>query len=701
MRRTNRIISLAVSLVLVGLLLGLPGCKAPPAGPFKIGVLLPLSGPDSLQSREVLDWAAGGFNRSGGTGGAPVELVYKDTYNQDISALAGELLKDNAISIVIGPQKSRDVHTVAPLFIESRKLLISPMATSSDILRAYGGKDFIWRTCQSDVAQVRSILYELSTRGVTRVSLIYTEDGYGRTFLEWAGFFCTELGIDLLHNVAYGPAAVAGEVLEQAMAGEPEYIVTAVYPEQAVALKRLMDGKATGTKLFFTDAAEAPYVIEQLGAVAEGLESMSPAADPDSGFEAAYQAEFGYYPWDYAAPTYDAFLLAVYTLARQEAQRNFQPEARDVSLRKVVSGTGIELKWDQSGQAAKLILEGELPDVTGASGPLRFDKVSGVDPVESFYSLNRVETVEGVTDFRTIRRFSSSESAGVGLLGEDTSAVSTRASARHLALTETGTVYQPGERNNLRAVIVSTSDGWSNYRHQSDALAVYNRLKENGVSDDDIILFSIDDVPWLSENPLPGDIHHEVKGDNLRQAAEIDYSGDQVTVANLANVLLGKQSAGTPVVLQSDAVSDVLIYIVGHGMPGAISFKYGEQLTADHLSQLVDEMYSRKRYRQTFVLLETCYGESLVLDMDAPGAVCLTGASRIEASFGATYDPDIKQWLADDFTRQALAVMAQPHLSLEELYLETYNGVISSHVRLVNYANFGDLETPVSDFIAP
>jgi len=571
------------------------------------------------------------------------------------------------------------------------------MATASDILRAYGGKGYIWRTCQSDVAQVRSILYELSTRDVTRVSLIYTEDDYGRTFLEWAGFFCTELGIELLHNVAYSPAAAPADVLAQALSGDPQYIVTAVYPEQAVALQRLMDGHATDSRLFFSDAAEAPYLIEQLGAAAEGIETISPAADPDSGFEAAYQAEFGYYPWDYAAPTYDAFLLAVYTLARQEAQ----PETRDASLRKVVSGTGIEVKWNQSGQGVKLLLEGESPRVTGASGPLRFDKESGVDPVESFYSLNRVETVDGVTDFRTIRRFSSSESAGVGLLGEDASAVSTRASARHLALTETGADYQPGERQNLRAVIVSASDGWSNYRHQSDALAVYNRLKENGVSDDDIILFSIDDVPWLSANPLPGDIHHEVKGDNLRQVAEIDYSGDQVTTANLADVLLGKQSADTPVVLQSDASSDVLIYIVGHGSPGVISFRYGEPLSAQNLAQMVDEMYSQKRYRQVLVLLETCYGESLALDMDAPRAVCLTGASRIEASFGATYDSDIKQWLADDFTRHVLAVMAQPNLTLEELYLETYNGVTGSHVRLVNYARFGDLETPVSDFIAP
>lgn len=35
---------------------------------------------------------------------------------------------------------------------------------------------------------------------------------------------------------------------------------------------------------------------------------ISPAADPDSGFEADYFTEFGYYPYDQAASTCDAIL---------------------------------------------------------------------------------------------------------------------------------------------------------------------------------------------------------------------------------------------------------------------------------------------------------------------------------------------------------------------------------------------------------
>jgi ABC-type branched-subunit amino acid transport system substrate-binding protein len=235
-------------------------CTSGPNDTLKIGVLLPLTGPDSLESDELLNWLAAGINDAGGIGGTPIEIIYKDTYQADILALAHELTSDPAIQIVIGPQRSSELHKVAPLFIESKKLLISPMATSGDILRAYGKKDFIWRTCQSDIAQVRSILYELSSRNVDRISLIYSDDSYGQTFLNWTGFFCTELGIDLLNHVGYQETSKLAEVLDEALSGDPQYILTAAFAEEAVELVKLLQSKEeVETRLFFTDAAETPH----------------------------------------------------------------------------------------------------------------------------------------------------------------------------------------------------------------------------------------------------------------------------------------------------------------------------------------------------------------------------------------------------------------------------------------------------------
>jgi ABC-type branched-subunit amino acid transport system substrate-binding protein len=698
----NVLLRVVLVILIAVLLIGqeVSGCGRGETGPLKVGVLLDLTGPNSLDSKEVLNWITDGVNGGGGIGGKEIQLVYHDTYQQDITALATELVNDPAINIVIGPLTSDDLFEIAPLFIEKQKLLISPTATSGNIMRAFAEKDYIWRTCQSDAAQVRSVFNELAARQVKSVSLVYTLDSYGETFYEWVGFFCTELGINLTSVTGFDASSNFTEIVAGATAGGPDYVLAAAYAREAAQIKQALDAQGSNSKLFLTDAAETGYLIENLGASAEGLELISPAADPESGFEAAYNTKFGFYPYDYAASTCDALLLSLYTLARQEAAKRPHDEGIEISLKEVLSGSGTVYRWDQYNEAIKSILAGGNPDIEGASGPLKYDKENGVDPTESFYSLNRVETRDGVTDFRTISRFSSTQSNGIGRLDEYTSAVLTRTSQQNVTL-EKSITYLPGKRSDLWAVIAVTSDGWPNYRHQSDALAVYRILKDNGVTDDHILLLSADDVPWVAENPEKGDIHHELKGENLRNNAEIDYAGTRVTPETLRNVMLGKSSPETPDVLGSNEESNVLVYIVGHGSPGAIDFANGEKLTAAEFTSLAEEMYSLKKYRQMLIMDETCFGESMALGIDNPGLVFFTGASRMESSFGATYDFDIKQWLADDFTARALEYIIEPGMTIEQLYIQTYNHVTGSHVKLVNYQNFGDVTTPVSEFFKP
>jgi len=75
--------------------------------------------------------------------------------------------------------------------------------------------------------------------------------------------------------------------------------------------------------------------------------------------------------------------------------------------------------------------------------------------------------------------------------------------------------------------------------------------------------------------------------------------------------------------------------------------------------------------------------------------------TQAEASFGATYDKDIRQWLADDFTAQSLAIMSAAETPIGVLYRDTYSHVTGSHVVLLNYAMFGDLTTPIGAFTTP
>jgi hypothetical protein len=51
---------------------------------------------------------------------------------------------------------------------------------------------------------------------------------------------------------------------------------------------------------------------------------------------------------------------------------------------------------------------------------------------------------------------------------------------------------------------VCTSRFWFNYRHVSNALSMYQLVKQLGVPDDQIILMLADDMPSNGRNSLPG-----------------------------------------------------------------------------------------------------------------------------------------------------------------------------------------------------
>lgn len=662
--------------------------------PVRIGVLLPMTG--DVELREPLEWAKDNLNRQGGIGGRPIELVYRDTSQGNAVTMAHELLADQSVRIVIGPPTSDDVYLLAPEFIQQQKLLISPLTTSGDIIRAFGKSGYFWRTAQGDVAQVKSILSILKNKKVQRIAVLCENSTYGGTFYDWTGFFATEYGIQVTSIRQFEPGSNTLEAdVQEALAGDPEYILAAGGDVDAATIKRAIDRSKKPVQLFLTDDGGTPALINSLGAAADGIEGTSPTADPSTGFAVAYQEKFGHPPADYAAPAYDALMLAAYATARQET--SFFESPAD-SMRKVVYGNDTPTGWDaqESHEALVTIRAGGSPAISGASGPLDYDTEFGVDPLVTYYSHWIVE--EGT--FRTVEVLGS---AKTGSSGRSTARTLASTSLMELSGTSAAQYQPPLNRTGFMAVIVGPSQGWRNYRHQSDALAVYSLLRENGVADDHIILMLYDDIPTAPQNPLNGDIHNIPKGINLRSGASLDYTGREVSAKTLKNVLTGNRTEETPVVLNSDQTTDVFVYIASHGLPGGIVFSGSQDcFTTEDFTEMTATMEREGRYRQIVYMVDTCFGESIAENATAKGMLYFTGAASSEPSLGAVYDISIRQWLSDEFTASALnAIRADPDITFRDLYTTTYEKVTGSHVRMLNYKNFGNIDTPVREFLRP
>lgn len=266
-----------------------------------------------------------------------------------------------------------------------------------------------------------------------------------------------------------------------------------------------------------------------------------------------------------------------------------------------------------------------------------------------------------------------------------------------------------------KALIVAASAGWENYRHQADALARYQRLKASGLRDADIVMIGADDIAEDPANPAPGVVRNTPGGPNLYQDVLYDY-GLEVGPAQLDQILLGQPSADTPEVLELDSGTNLYVYVVGHGGlfgvgMGAEGPDEGVSATAPlefwEPQMLVETLCTLRAaggVRRIFLEVETCHGGvygapdfwGLEYGCDGgatplTGALALTAASTLENSIGAGWDPELQQWVGDEFSRAMLDGIDLGSSTWADLYREVTLTVSGSHVSLYNAAWFGEL----------
>ncbi len=660
------------------------GCSSTQSGPIRIGVMLPLSGPDAVGYQAPLEWAKENVNAAGGVNGRPIELVYRDTGREPVDAVVHSMVDDDSIAAAIGPANSEDARRVVSTFINAQKVVVTPAATSADLFRAFSAyrPQYFWRPVESDIAQVRTLLTMAAQGGPKSVALVTGDNEYGNTFYNWFGFLATELGLQVTAVVPYhqGAQPCQGEI-DQALASNPAVLVAVPDDaEQAICMAKEWRAHGGGPRLLFPDSAQDPSLVQSLGPEADGIEGTGLAPDPTNGFTQAFEARFHRSPTPYAANTYDSLLLLSYGLERSGG--NAGPELAD-AISSVVAGRGERVGWDQSGIIRTLaaLHTGRHPGVTGAVGPWDFDKSSGIELVSSTYEHWRVEGTQFVpVEYISTAHFPSAQ--------QGVSEFKTTPSPDKSQLAAGGT-YQPGPRTGVWALLVAASDGWDNYRHQADVLAQYRRLRAGGVPADRIVVISASDLAHNPRNSNPGTVRYSVGGPDMSRGVHVDYPLHGMTADRLLDILSGSESPDTPKVIRSGPGDDVYVYLAGHGNQEGLYLGLGDCvpsatysiLTPDALDQAVATMAAEHRYRRLLIVDESCESGALGQNLNAPGALLISAASPIENSVSTNYDSTLQTFLADQFSFQLWREEARSaSISLDDLYRHLYLSVNGSHV---------------------
>lgn len=217
------------------------------------------------------------------------------------------------------------------------------------------------------------------------------------------------------------------------------------------------------------------------------------------------------------------------------------------------------------------------------------------------------------------------------------------------------------------AVLVSTSRFWFNYRHLANVLSLYRTVKRLGIPDSQILLMLPDDMACNPRNAFPGTVYSnsdrkvdlygggpsaDASGEGGSGGIEVDYRGYEVTVENFIRLLTDRWGEEQPrgKRLQSDAGSNVLVYMTGHGGDEFLKFQDAEEISAFDLADAFGQMWEGKRYHELLFMIDTCQANTMYSKFYSPNIIA-TGSSDLgQSSYSHHADNDVGVAVIDRYT---------------------------------------------------
>jgi ABC-type branched-subunit amino acid transport system substrate-binding protein len=155
---------------------------------YKIAVVMPQDRQEEWN--RVAQWALDNIEEAqfGLPNEVRLNLQWFDENSPEINSKLKNIANDDSYVAIIGPYSSQHAHTAADFCAKSGKTLILPVATSAEVQRIYAGTGNIWNLTQSDISQCELMLAQAILSESWNVSLIASDDDYGKSFSDWFAY---------------------------------------------------------------------------------------------------------------------------------------------------------------------------------------------------------------------------------------------------------------------------------------------------------------------------------------------------------------------------------------------------------------------------------------------------------------------------------------------------------------------------------
>lgn len=666
---------------------------------------------DTISFRRTAQWAMEEIGKAQkASPQVKVDYTWYNCDHEDWELSMEDAILDSTVTAIIAPSRSSTARKcydiskrVSMLAGVGKKPLIFPKATSVELHRQCNNSGFTWFLSESDMSQAEMIIALFDKIGFDKMAVVASNDIYGKSFSERSPFIATEREMPVMAVKEINTTADENE-LRQAITevaeecGENDYEAGIILASgnsnhylmaDKIAAERNAKNLPMPT-IVFTDNATMP---DSWSEYKEAL-GMALAPDVNYGFNKAFSTRYPLVANGNSlygeAFYYDAILMAYLATYGSSV---LGVSANDV-ISRLTEESLVKTSWQSDGIAAAMAQmdKGVIPQVNGASGD--WDFLNGVQLNTCYFQWYTHNGEVYVPYYFDTKNHSLRSNPEGGVESWKPLDPIDLASSKNVP-----DAKDYGERNDCWAILIATSRGWDNYRHDADVLAMYHLLKSQGFDDSHILLVVNDELAFNEHNKLRGVVKNTSEGNNLYDNIQIDYRTHDLTPDDLEQLLTSDLAA------KINAHDNVFIYWCGHGKSNGTLSWLGNNLydiPDKRIAGWIDRIASNPGFRKMFVCIEACYSGSVAKAITTPGVFCMTSANAMETSsvHGDDVDPILGVYLSNEFCYQFMQlVSSNPALTLSDLYNKLYVKTSTSHVTISDIYKFGSLtKTKVNEF---
>ena len=693
------------------------------------------------QFQNAIDWAQENIEQAQRRSNKRVRLNLRwhDENTEDLDVLGYKLSHPEApgdtCHAILGPYHSDNAIIVLRYARSSRIPVVMPTCTSADLQRTNARNTYAWFLTESDITQCEIMVSAAYAAHASRIALIYSDDTYGASFKDWVAYYATELELPMtepgiqVYSRGTDLTSFIQSATDKCEPGEEVFFLVALSDasDYDTVCRQIADTPCRNgveKSSLCADTSLSAQIVNSKEYIPLDL-GICPYASAGYGFPQSYKSRFGHLPFNGEAQIYDALCLLALGAAHQwthgldcivdgrQVYYNETPKDPGLTdhMRAVVSSDeGVPTKWDDISLTAAFseLYAGRSINMTGATGDLTFDRDTRTKILNTTYMA------------WTLEKYYEDEQMAVSrvqpIIYMSTSGSATDASVNNFWLLDKKhqqTFSDDPVEVNLPplwdhwAVVVSPSTTWSNYRHQADAFAMYQSLKNHGYDDDHIVLIVEDNLANDTRNAFPGQIFVErgedtgdiLVNDDVRKGAVVDYHFSDLSPSDFMDIMTGRKSERLPQVISPREDSNVFFFWSGHGgsREGPLwgnedSYVY---FGMDRIRSIVDAMAQAKMYRRMMFSIETCYSGKWGLALEGtPNVLVLTAANPKESSKADVHDRDLGIYLSNAFARTfRREVNKDNDITIYNLFKELAKTTTGSHVTIYNNEKYGSVYT--------